>query len=359
MTADTLQRFGLAWALSVALISTGCSSTASFRQLRPARVEPSFHRLAVVNVPGHQEAAGEAGAIVWGRLQESGRYQLVSLERLQQASRAPILHQDRTLNSAALLDAAGRAGVDGILTTRVRFVESDGTLYGSKSFRFGDPKIVAELKYELIDAGSGTVIARNRVQSDSYVVESSDGSDPGSEGRVMSDAARQIGQRAAEELLPHEAVVEVELAYQMVGSGAGDVRSGIAAAEDGDWQLARRHFSAAVEADGNNHAALYNLGLACEATGDLLQARRAYESALSLKPEDDYQQALTRLEHAEPEILLARAQQLPATGPVRLDTGRRPELRPASSFFPPPPHPAGTLPPRAPQVSSPGTTMYY
>jgi tetratricopeptide (TPR) repeat protein len=359
MIADTIQRFAWAAALSVGLISTGCSSTASFRQLRPARVDPSFHRLAVVNVPGQRESAAEAGAVVWGRLQESGRYQLVSLEQLQQAGRAPILHQDRTLNSAALLEAAGRAGVDGILTTQVRFVEADGSLYGTKSFRIGDPRIVAELKYELIDARSGTVIARSRVQSDSYIVESDMGGVFGSEDRVMSEAARQIGQRAAEELLPHEAVVEVELAYQMVGSGAGDVRSGIAAAEDGDWQLARRHFSAAVEADANNHAAHYNLGVACEATGDLRLARRAYESALSLQPEDDYRQALDRLQRAEPEILLARAQQFPPTGPVRLDTGRRPESRPASSFFPPPPHPAGTLPPRAPQVSSPGSTRYY
>ena len=53
-------------------------------------------------------------------------------------------------------------------------------------------------------------------------------------------------------------------------------------------------WSASLAVEPNNHRALNNLGYAYELDGDFVQARRAYEAALKLRP--DYAKARINLE---------------------------------------------------------------
>jgi tetratricopeptide (TPR) repeat protein len=325
MTGHLSPRTALLSILSVCWVLTGCTQTASFRQLRSARVDTSLYRVAVVNVAGPREESGEAGTALWDELGRSGCYQLVHEDQLQQWSRRPLRYENQNPNVPAVVDAARHAGVDGILIARIRFIESDGSLYGSKVARFGDPEVAAEMKYVLIDTRSGSVVGQNQVKSDFYRGELESGRGPQSEFAVFSKLARQAGDRVAQELAPHETVVEVKLAQ-----GGGDVREGIKAAKEGDWRRAKQHWSAAVQADAENDAAQYNLGLACEATGDLSGARHCYETALSLKSNNTYQQALDRLKRTEADVRLAWSQKAQAVAQIAAAAAPHHSLHPAA-----------------------------
>jgi tetratricopeptide (TPR) repeat protein len=307
------------WTLS------GCTQTASFRQLRSAQVDTSLHRLAVVNVVGSHEASSEAGAALWERLGDSGCYQLVSEEQLQQWSNRPLRHENRSPNMPAIIDVARHAGVDGILLTRIRFVEPDESIYGTKAVRFGDPQVAAAMTYVLIDARSASVVSENQVKSDYHQGELDGARGPHSETRVFSKLAREAGDLAAKALAPHETDVHVTLA-----NGGGDVRKGIKAAKDGDWKRARDHWTAAVEADAKNHAAFYNLGLACEATGDLAGARHCYETALKLSDKGTYQETLARLKDTEADVRLAWSQKSQAAAHLAVAAAPQDRFRPAA-----------------------------
>jgi hypothetical protein len=325
------------WAVLSACALTGCSQTASFRQLRSAQVDTSLHRLAIVNVAGNHEASGEAGAALWDGLEQSGCYELVSEDQLQPWSRGPLRHQNQNPNVPAIVDAARHAGADGVLITRIRFVESDGSIYGSKAARFGDPRVAAGMTYVLIDTRSSSVVSDNTVKSEYYQGELSGGRGPRSEFAVFSELAREAGGIAARQLAPHETDVQVTLAR-----GGGDVREGIQAARKGDWQQARRHWFAAVDADPKNHAALYNLGLALEATGDLSGARDCYEKALTLNNKGTYQRSLDRLESTAADVRLAWTQKHRAAAYFAAAHAPHHRFQPvAHPVAQPEPHPVG------------------
>jgi tetratricopeptide (TPR) repeat protein len=194
------------------------------------------------------------------------------------------------------------------------------------------------MTYVLIDTNSSRVVGQNLVKSDFYRGELESGRGPRSESTVFARLARQVGERVAGELAPHETVVEVTLA-----PGGGDVRDGIAAAKEGDWQKAKQHWSAAVQADTEDHAALYNLGLACEATGDLPGARHCYETALKLKDKGTYQRTLDRLKRTEADVRLAWSQKSRATAQLAAATTSHREFSPAAQ---PAAHPMGHPPAR-------------
>ena len=85
-------------------------------------------------------------------------------------------------------------------------------------------------------------------------------------------------------------------------------------ARAGQWAEAKQQWQAAVNEDANSDAALYNLGLAHEATGDLSRARQMFEAAAGIEDKDRYRQAITRVEAMERElqILLAQANRAPS-----------------------------------------------
>jgi Flp pilus assembly protein TadD len=63
---------------------------------------------------------------------------------------------------------------------------------------------------------------------------------------------------------------------------------GLKVAQKGLWQEARFRFERAVQEEPGNAAALNNLAVALEQMGDFAGARKAYEKALELKPDDVY-----------------------------------------------------------------------
>jgi Flp pilus assembly protein TadD len=66
----------------------------------------------------------------------------------------------------------------------------------------------------------------------------------------------------------------------------GPLEAGVAAAEEGRWDEAVRHWSAVIEQDPASAAAHNNLAVALERTGDWDGAEREYAAARRLAPDD-------------------------------------------------------------------------
>ena len=84
-------------------------------------------------------------------------------------------------------------------------------------------------------------------------------------------------------LVPGPVLAEEESSDRQVGFG-------LKVAQKGLWQEARFRFERAVQADPQSAAALNNLAVALEQMGEFAGARKAYEKALELKPDDAYVQ---------------------------------------------------------------------
>jgi Flp pilus assembly protein TadD len=66
----------------------------------------------------------------------------------------------------------------------------------------------------------------------------------------------------------------------------GPLEAGVAAAEDGRWEEAVRHWTAVLEQEPGSAAAHNNLAVALERSGDWDGAGREYAAALRLAPDD-------------------------------------------------------------------------
>jgi hypothetical protein len=74
-----------------------------------------------------------------------------------------------------------------------------------------------------------------------------------------------------------------------------DVNLGIEMAQKGLWDRAIKIWHEVMEKNPGNTAAIFNLGIAYEATGDLLNAEKMYERALDIEPKDEYMQAVSNI----------------------------------------------------------------
>lgn len=327
--------------------SLGCAQHATFRQQRPALVNAPIRRLAVVELASQRAEGDRALAALWAELQQSGRFDLVRHEQLQRAVSAPLLTANGSLDHDAAIHAGRRLGVDGLLITQVRFLETDGTVYGTKSLRIGDPEVVAAVRYELIDVRTGQVLDRNVAKSEPFKGDLNPHTPgPSAESEVLSRLASEGGVQVAYVLIPHEQEIKVQLAHSSLGPGSSDVRKGMGAAQAGNWAEARQHWLAAVEADPKNDAAAYNLALAHEALGEFALARRALEAAIAARPSSRYREAVQRVDRAEAELRLA---QVP--GPPQLAQRPAPQN---GEFRRLPPQDAEFHPPQSPGAGEPG-----
>jgi tetratricopeptide (TPR) repeat protein len=65
-------------------------------------------------------------------------------------------------------------------------------------------------------------------------------------------------------------------------------------AQKGEWDAAVEFWKSLADSDPDNHAALYNLGVAAEVAKDYAGAERYYIAALDIKDKRRYRKALER-----------------------------------------------------------------
>jgi tetratricopeptide (TPR) repeat protein len=298
------------WLGLLATLAAGCAQTATLVHLRPAEAKVvGIRGLAVLDVRAVRDMSQLATAAMLEGLQE-GSFTVIAQSDLQQAAPEPLQFSDGGPNIPAALEASRRVGADALLVTELRFREKDGSDYGSKTVRFGEPNVAAAVTYRIYDVRSGRVAGRNTVMSSYHQGElsmSESGHD--SETKVLSILAREGISAAANHLAPHETSVEAQLAVSGFGGNSWRILRGNSKAHAGDWVAATEAWQKVLEHDPENHAALFNLGVASEAAGDFARAQRFYESAANLNTRSElYREALERAHKASQNYLIAMQQ---------------------------------------------------
>ena len=121
---------------------------------------------------------------------------------------------------------------------------------------------------------------------------------------MTGESAEQVADRIA----PHQTTVRAQLAVATFSRGATAILSGNRSAQQGDWTAAEQRWQAALEANPQSAAALYNLGLAHEARQDFAQAQELYAAAVQVTENPLYAAARQRVERAQREHQTALAQ---------------------------------------------------
>jgi tetratricopeptide (TPR) repeat protein len=305
--------FGL---ILLASSSLGCAQHATIRLQRPALVSIPIRRVAIIELQPQREEGRHAVEALWTRLQQSGRFELVPQGHLQRFMTTPLFLSNGAADQQAAIEAGRQLGVDALLIVNVQFLETDGTVYGSKTIRIGEPEVVAAVQYELIDVRSGQILDKNVMSSQPYKGDLT-AQPPGrnAESEVLSQLAYAGGAKVSHLLLPHEDEFSVELAHSALGPGSSEVRQGMAEAQAGNWVEARQYWLAAVEANPQNDAATYNLALSHEALGEFTLARRALAAAAGDNPNSLTKEALARVDRAAAEMRLAQSRgRIPRSG---------------------------------------------
>ena len=106
----------------------------------------------------------------------------------------------------------------------------------------------------------------------------------------------------------HADEFEISLAQTDAPEAEAAVNAGIKLAKSGNWQAAKQQWQNALTAAPNNDAALYNLGVAHEATSEFRQAASLYHASLSVNDNHKYREALGRVQRSQQNYHAVMAQ---------------------------------------------------
>lgn len=328
-------RYSALLVLLAASSLTGCAQTATMHVWKPAEVEVGgIERLAVLDFRGLHQSGQIARSALVSQFWERDFYKLVDQSELMGAipSEGGDLAGPPEVHVA--LNAARQIGVDAILvgdvvsyqasddvTTDQRFGffnsdERDGGKSSANLMGFGyennetvNREVSVSLAFQLIECESGEVLA---AQQSSYTetgqMRNGEGYLPARE-RALTECMHRCARDVVNMITPHEVPLEAKLAGGgFFGKAGGQIRRGNAYASKGEWQTAEQHWRAALQLAPDNHAALYNLGLAYQARSDYVRAEEFFNQALAGKRSSDYSLALARLKINRDDYRVAMSQ---------------------------------------------------
>jgi tetratricopeptide (TPR) repeat protein len=255
--------------------------------------------MAVLDFTGPSDFALLARTTVISQLQATGLYRIVDATELQRAAPGPLYDAQGRVNAPVALQTAARMQLDAVLLGRISRRRSGVYDLGSATVQIGEPKVSIISEFELLDVRTGQRLAQGQTEATYQGELTQDRSSANSEQKVLRSLVASSAAKVVARIAPHQVPVDVELATSAFGPGAGSILAGNKFARAGRWEEAKQQWQAAVNEDADSDAALYNLGLAHEAVGDLARARQMFEAAARLADKDRYRQALARVEVAE------------------------------------------------------------
>ena len=279
---------------------SGCATTATLQTLVPADFDvQGIESLAVMEIAGPEEMVPQLRQQSLEALRQSNFYQVVDPGPPPQLA-------DADQQREVMLTAARRLGVDAIFTAEVQRRLKVGTEFGGVRLQFGDSEVHVQLSFRVIDARSGQVRHEQTV-TESFVGEF------GPPGFENAEAATEqltadCLQQAIRSIVVTRQPLEVPLTSTIWPWGREHLEQGNRAARKGSWPVARQAWQQAVQTEPASAAALYSLGLACEAEHDYERARHWYTQARQHSDSKIYQEALQRVQLTEAGYQLATAQ---------------------------------------------------
>ncbi len=289
---------------STLITLAGCTSTQHVRLNRWQPVDfdvQGVDRLAVLTFAGKGEPAERARRAVLEKLQASRFYTLVDEATVRGLGAGAEYLGEKARLQQAVADAR-RLGIDAVLAGRLSGKLDAGSSLLGGAVRVGDPTVAVRLSYDLIHVPTGRRLAQRSItrQYDGELAETDGGNS--SAAQVADGLVRECVAELVADITACPESFEVALAKGSWGDeGQAEIGRGNDAAETGNWRVAIDHWHAALQANPESHAAMYNLGLAFEQAGDLDGAQMWYRKALAQKDRDAYQLAVDRVgRDAEP-----------------------------------------------------------
>lgn len=309
MTGHSIRRFSMLCLLGLAPLC-GCATTPRVQldRWQPVGFDvQGVDRLAVLRFSGKESVADAVRSQVLSELERDGFYTLVDEgTALRLGQNAAYLGPTEKLKLA--VDEAGQMGINALLAARLTGrSERAGVVAGP--FQSVEPNIVVELNYDLIHVPSGQLLATDTI---TRTVDGGLGDDAPA-AAVVEEVARRLALECGSELVAHITAHPESFEVELAGSswpsgGASEVSDGNQAAANGDWKAAMDHWHTALDEAPDNHAAMYNLGVAFEHFADHEGAVYWYGKAVNEKDKDEYRAALDRADEGRRGHHLAQVQ---------------------------------------------------
>ena len=294
-----------------------CAQTVSIKSWNPAPVQMTgIRRIAIATFDNGDESGRRATMAMADRVHAHPLYDVVGPLPAREEEQA-LSYGDAGDSDLARL--ASHVGADAVVVGTV-----SRTMNNQGSFQLGDSILRVTMSCRLIDTRSGQIrIAKSIERTFRYHSDMDFPTDKSVEEntrRLVEECVSEF----VESTLAQADEFEVSLARTDEPETESVVDSGIELAKSGNWRQAKRQWRNALTAARDDDAALYNLGVAHEATLDYRQAASMYQAALSLNDDDKYREALDRVRQSQRNYRMVMGQQesagdLPA-GPVTIRT---------------------------------------
>lgn len=304
------------------LAMLGCASApVTIPVLRPAELDMAgVQRIAVCEFQGPAPYAELARTELSTALAQGGRCDVPPAHIVREMLPSSVPYRGQAVDVRVVIEQARHAGFDAVLVGEV-ICEGNA----KEQVTIGNPWISTRVETQLIDARTGFVRGETKSNHKWRGELSRHENADNNERKVTEKLVRQCTTEAAAKLATTTVRVNVVLAAPGDGDDAAAIDAGCTAFEEGKWALAAQHFDRARNANPTSHAALYNLGLACEAQFNYAAARHWHSEALRLHEDEDYRAALARVDGSWRDYDLAmRQSRPPAQGPIMQASDERP-----------------------------------
>lgn len=321
-----MSRFVACWLLC--LSGMGCAHTAQITVWQPASADARELGHVVV-LPFTGEQGDLVSSSLTARLDQGSVYQVVDRTELPMVAQVSLSEKQPGEYEKQALAAARKTHVDGLIFGHVFLHECEVRSVANAEVlpprRFGPERMFGNspyqeretewmigtvgLEYRLIDAKTGEERASGKVVRD-FREARKVGKELPEKDVVLANLVEECLDDVERHLTPHKQTTQIKLATcDWTLHGRPEVRQGCAAAEKGKWRDAEAKWNEALKYDPENHAALYNLGVAAANRLDYEKSEELIMQAIRTKHCDCYETGLSQIRRHREDFDKAQGQQ--------------------------------------------------
>lgn len=310
-------RLPVVWVAVIGFLFAGCGPRPiiDLRYDRSAEymIAPSIRSLGIAEFGGKTAEDRKWGEIASDRLAAKldaynrmyNRYTLVDRKRLKAILDERDL-QAAFSDSSQAVEAGKVAKVDAMIYGNVNVSSRDEPASKTtfdpihqrlKTITYTRRYVMAEVNFTIDNVQTGkalaTVSAVRQFDSDkdrasgsksiTSMMGFSGGSLPPAE-KIIPELIDECVDQFVEKISPHQVTAQERLR----GGKSKAVATGNKLAKAGDYAEALEMYQAAIAAKPDDHGAIFNAGVVCEALGKLDKAEQYYDRAFRIKPEEQY-----------------------------------------------------------------------
>ena len=321
--------------LAIIILAFGCSKKVLLNVTKPARYDVSdLKRIAIVDFKGPRRVGQTVGQKFQDRLWKTQYFSILERQELRQILDEHALQMSGVVDDSTAVEFGKILGVDGIVfgdvftyavqdvpgTEKVKEQVWTGEYETDKNGKVITEKVAGKKqkkkKYKEEMVSRKTIQRNISVGVNFRLVSIETGEIRATDSKSRSFSKKyfphkdklpektQILNQLTDEILasfvpllsPHK--VSISKTFE---EDNDQVDLGIEMAQKNLWDKAIDIWQKEADKNPKNSAAVYNLGIAYEAYGDLSKAEEMYERALEIEPKDDYMEALSHIRQRQVE----------------------------------------------------------